>query len=199
MYAMGDSYFGGSTLGKSVTWVNKLGNKYKMNYVNYGIGGSTMSDFVTNKEPMVKRIVRMKRDDANIILLEGGKYYLYGTRFDGEVGTFPQEADGTDVYVSDDLENFSNPIPVFRKDESFWGTHHFWAPEVHKYNNKYYMFVTVASKTRNRGVQILVCDSPDGKFKPVINDAITPSEWECLDGTLYVENGLYGMYEFTTA
>ena len=31
MYAMGDSYFGGSSLGKEVTWVNKLGNKYKMN------------------------------------------------------------------------------------------------------------------------------------------------------------------------
>ena len=39
MYAMGDSYFGGSSLGKDITWVNKLGNKYKMNYENYGIGG----------------------------------------------------------------------------------------------------------------------------------------------------------------
>lgn len=73
MYAMGDSYFGGSSLGKEVTWVNKLGNKYNMEYVNYGIGGSTMSDFVTNKEPMVKRISRMKRGDANIVLLEGGR------------------------------------------------------------------------------------------------------------------------------
>ncbi len=73
MYAMGDSYFGGSSLGKEVTWVNKLGNKYKMDYINYGIGGSTMSDFVTNKDPMVKRITRMKKDDANIILLEGGR------------------------------------------------------------------------------------------------------------------------------
>lgn len=136
----------------------------------------------------------MKLTDIHIrdpfILLENGKYYLYGTRFDGEVGTFPQEADGTDVYVSDDLVNFSEPIPVFRRDESFWGTHHFWAPEVHKHNGKYYMFITIASKIRNRGVQILVSDSPDGTFVPVINDALTPSEWECLDGTLYVEDGV---------
>jgi hypothetical protein len=73
MYAMGDSYFGGSSLGKEVTWVNKLGNKYNMTYVNYGIGGSTMSDFVTNKDPMVKRITRMKKGDANVIFLEGGR------------------------------------------------------------------------------------------------------------------------------
>ena len=136
----------------------------------------------------------MKLTDIHIrdpfILLDGGKYYLYGTRFDGEKGTFPQLADGTDVYVSDDLVNFSEPIAVFRKDETYWGTHHFWAPEVHKYNGKYYMFVTVASATRNRGVQILVCDTPDGTFKPVINDALTPREWECLDGTLYVEDGV---------
>ena len=136
----------------------------------------------------------MKLSDIHIrdpfILLEDGKYYLYGTRYDGESGTFPQEADGTDVYVSDDLINFSDPVPVFRKDETYWGTHHFWAPEVHKYNGRFYMFVTVASKTRKRGVQILVCDTPDGTFMPVINDAVTPSEWECLDGTLYVEDGV---------
>lgn len=136
----------------------------------------------------------MKLCDIHIrdpyILLDGGKYYLYGTRYDGECGTFPQEADGTDVYISDDLINFSDPIPVFRKDENYWGTHHFWAPEVHKFGGKFYMFVTVASKTRNRGVQILVSDTPDGTFMPVINDAVTPSEWECLDGTLYVEDGI---------
>ncbi|MBR6577922.1 MAG: SGNH/GDSL hydrolase family protein [Clostridia bacterium] len=73
MYAMGDSYFGGSSLGKDVTWVNKLGNKYKMNYENYGIGGSTMSDYVLDKSPMVGRVKRMKKSDANIILLEGGR------------------------------------------------------------------------------------------------------------------------------
>ena len=73
MYAMGDSYFGGSSLGKDVTWVNKLGNKYNMNYENYGIGGSTMSNYVLDKSPMVGRVSRMKKTDANIILLEGGR------------------------------------------------------------------------------------------------------------------------------
>jgi len=73
MYAMGDSYFGGSSLGKEATWVNKLGNKYGMDYVNYGIGGSTMSDFNPEKNPMVLRYTKMAKGDADIILLEGGR------------------------------------------------------------------------------------------------------------------------------
>ncbi len=73
MYAMGDSYFGGSSLGKEATWVNMLGEKYGMDYVNYGIGGSTMSDYVTDKNPMVLRYTKMEKGDADIILLEGGR------------------------------------------------------------------------------------------------------------------------------
>ncbi len=73
MYAMGDSYFGGSSLGKEATWVNLLGKKYGMDFVNYGIGGSTMSDYVTDKNPMVLRYTKMAKGDADVILLEGGR------------------------------------------------------------------------------------------------------------------------------
>lgn len=136
----------------------------------------------------------MKLTDIHIrdpfILLHEGKYYLYGTRFNGEKGTYPQVSEGTDVYVSDDLINFSEPIPVFRRDEKFWATHHYWAPEVHKHNGKFYMFVTVAAENREKGVITLVCDTPDGIFSPCSNDVLTPREWKSLDGTLYVENGI---------
>ena len=73
MYAMGDSYFGGSSLGKEGTWVNLLGGKYEMDFINYGIGGSTMSDYVTDKNPMVIRYKNMAKGDADVILLEGGR------------------------------------------------------------------------------------------------------------------------------
>ena len=55
MYAMGDSYFGGSSVGKAITWVDQMGKKYGMDFINYGIGGSTMSAYVTNKDPMCIR------------------------------------------------------------------------------------------------------------------------------------------------
>ena len=135
----------------------------------------------------------MKLCDIHIrdpfILLHDGRYYLYGTKFNGEKGTYPQISDGTDVYVSDDLENFSQPIPVFRRDENFWATHYYWAPEVHKYGNRFYMFITVAKSGGHKGVISLCCDTPDGTFVPCSSGFLTPSDWECLDGTLFVENG----------
>ena len=73
MYAIGDSYFGGYTLGKLGTWVNRMGNKYGMHYINYGVDGSTMSNYVTNKNPMVDRYMNMEKGDADVILLEGGR------------------------------------------------------------------------------------------------------------------------------
>ena len=52
----------------------------------------------------------MKREDINIrdpfILPYEGKYYLYGSR-GSEV--WEDNATGLDVYVSDDLENWSEP------------------------------------------------------------------------------------------
>ena len=55
MYAMGDSYFGGSSLGKDVTWVNKLGNKYKMNYENYSFSIIIDNYYFIKKHKLLKR------------------------------------------------------------------------------------------------------------------------------------------------
>ncbi|MDE6864028.1 MAG: family 43 glycosylhydrolase, partial [Eubacterium sp.] len=61
-----------------------------------------------------------------------------------------------------------------------------WAPEVHKYNNSYYMFATFTKENGLRGVYILKSDNPEGEFSPHSKGAVTPDEWECLDGTLYI-------------
>lgn len=133
----------------------------------------------------------MKLNEINIrdpfIVPEGGKYYMYGTRGKGCWANEKTTGMGFDVYVSEDLENWSAPISVFEQSDDFWGTHNFWAPEVHKYNGKFYMFASFKSEERNRGTQILVSDTPDGKFKPVTEYPVTPEDWMCLDGTLYVD------------
>lgn len=129
----------------------------------------------------------MKFCDINIrdpfVLKENGKYYLYGTR--GE--TAWTRAEGLDVYVSDDLENWSEPHACFTVPEGFWANREVWAPEVHKYKGKYYMFVSLCSETRLRATQILKSETPMGPFLPFTHDAITPVGWQCLDGTFYVD------------
>lgn len=129
----------------------------------------------------------MKFCDINIrdpfVLVEKGKYYLYGTR--GE--TAWTRAYGLDVYVSDDLENWSEPIDCFTVPENFWANKEVWAPEVHKYKDKFYMFVSFRSEERNRATQILRSENPEGPFLPFTDDAVTPRDWMCLDGTFYVD------------
>ena len=133
----------------------------------------------------------MKLSDINIrdpfIVPYKGKYYMYGTRGKGCWESQKTPGMGFDVYISSDLENWTEPKAVFSASDNFWGTHNFWAPEVHFYNGRFYMFASFKSADRNRGTQILVSDTPDGEFTPITEYPVTPEEWMALDGTLYVD------------
>lgn len=128
----------------------------------------------------------MKRADINIrdpfVLVHEGKYYLYGTRG----STCWGEATGFDVYVGTDLENWSEPVACFENDGSFWADRNYWAPEVHAYRGKFYMFASFKREGVCRGTAILRADTPMGPFVPHSNGCITPGDWECLDGTFYL-------------
>ena len=132
----------------------------------------------------------MKLNEIHIrdpfILPFEGTYYMYGTR--GKNAWETAAPLGFDVYESANLENWSEAIPCFDPGPDFWGTKNFWAPEVYFYRGKFYMFASFKSETDHRGTQILVADSPKGPFKEHSEKAITPHEWECLDGTLYISN-----------
>lgn len=91
------------------------------------------------------------------------------------------------VYKSRDLREWSEPEQVFEKNEDFWADREFWAPEVHEYNDKFYMFASFRSENHNRATHILVSDRPDGQFKPLTARPATPENWSCLDGTLYID------------
>ena len=136
----------------------------------------------------------MKLNEINIrdpfVLPYGDKYYMYGTRVgtpDPELEFSWGEQTGFDVYISSDLENWSEAKAVFEKNDDFWGEFHFWAPEVHFYNGKFYMLASFKAEGKCRATHILVSDTPDGIFTPVSKEPATPAHWECLDGTLYVD------------
>ena len=129
----------------------------------------------------------LKRTDINIrdpfVLVYEGKYYLYGTRGPECWG----KGTGLDCYVSSDLENFEEPVEVFTPGKDFWADKNFWAPEVHKYCGAFYMFVSFKADGKCRGTQILKAEGPLGPFMPHSDGPVTPIDWECLDGTLYIE------------
>ena len=108
------------------------------------------------------------------VLAENGTYYMYGT-------------DWVCYKSNGDMEHWTKSEkelvvkPAEYKDCK-------WAPEVHKYNGKYYMFTTyLSSKTGRRGCTILKSDSPEGPFLEITNGHITPAEWDSIDGTFYVD------------
>ena len=129
----------------------------------------------------------MKSEQINIrdpfILFENDTYYLYGTRAE----SFGIHTKGFDVYVSKDMENWSDPIPCFDSEKYGLNRKVNWAPEVYKYKGKYYMLATFTMETGLKGTCSLCADHPMGPFVPLSKGPLTPKEWECLDGTLYIE------------
>ena len=128
----------------------------------------------------------MKRTDINIrdpfVLVHDGAYSLYGTRGETCWGL----ADGFDVYVSRDLEDWEGPHVCFHNGGTFWADRNYWAPEVYHYGDAFYMFASFKHPDVKRGTAILKAESPLGLFHPHSDGCVTPRDWECLDGTLYV-------------
>lgn len=109
------------------------------------------------------------------------------------------------VYTSTDLRTWQGPRTVFRTPDDIWGDIRvvgIWAPEMHKYRDRYYLFLTFDTRNRfgeqwrkwlprvTRGSQVLAGDSPTGPFTPFQNRSTLPPDMMTLDGTLWVEDGV---------
>lgn len=112
-------------------------------------------------------------------------YYMFGTT-DQDAWNGPGK--GFDCFKSSNLSQWDGPIPAFRPPPSFWGALNFWAPEVHRFNSRYYMLASFKAPGRYRGTQVLVSGSPAGPYAPITDGPVTPPDWECLDGTLHIDS-----------
>lgn len=123
-------------------------------------------------------------------------YYLYTSNLSLMSGT---AGVGTMVYKSKDLLNWERPESVFTVPEASFARQGGWAPEVHAYKGRYYLFTTlhndartiaappeVIQRTYVRGTILAGADSPDGPFKMMNENApVAPAYFMTLDGTLY--------------
>jgi hypothetical protein len=134
-----------------------------------------------------------------------GHYYLFvanNTAMSGVKGA------GTMVYRSKDLKHWSDPVVVFQPSADLWGVHGCWAPEVHRWKGRWYLFVTLHDPDKAlpvpkpngygipvqipqyaRGTVIAVADSLLGPFT-VIDPAkpVAPATFMTLDGTLFKDD-----------
>ena len=116
------------------------------------------------------------------VLHHGDYYYLYGT-----IG----EPKARELYVhrSTDLLNWEEPTVIYEMPENSWAEGQLWAPEVHYYRGRFYLFHSMLGKDGLRGTEISVSDTPEGPFIPISDRPATPAGKSCIDGTLYVEDG----------
>jgi hypothetical protein len=145
--------------------------------------------------------------DPFILAHEPGKtYYLYNSAGPKQTGS---ARSGVLAYKSKDLENWDGPYVVFEVPDGIWANpaHGVWAPEVHEYRGRFYLFATLHNNDKLidqpedraiyqnrladrhlRGTQIFVSDSPEGPFKIIGDGRLQPpADFMTLDGTLFVE------------
>ena len=139
------------------------------------------------------------RDPYIMPVEKEGVYYMYASSGVTENG---KHYGGVVAYKSRDLKTWEGPVRVFDVPRDNYLTGNVWAPEVHKYKGKYYLFATLNSDVRwkgpkaghpaynHRATQIFWSKSPEGPFLPFEGKTPhTPLDEMCLDGTLWVENG----------
>ena len=152
---------------------------------------------ISADEPLEVERIRV-RDP--FILAEEGNYYLYAqTQNRGK-----NPIKGVEVYTSRDLKKWSAPATVLALPKEL-GVKMVWAPEVHRYRDAYYLFVTLSfyeaaatpkpvegdwPEMNRRGTFVYRAEHPTGPFEPLGDGPLTPPDWMALDGTLWVEEGV---------
>jgi len=134
---------------------------------------------------MLKRTDIQIRDPFILPLPDEGRYLLFGTT---DTNAWSGPGIGFDCYSSIDLNNWDGPISAFRPPAGFWSNTQYWAPECHQWRGRYYLFATFARDGRQRGTQILVADHPEGPYREHSDGPVTPRAWECLDGTMFIDD-----------
>ncbi|MEU9448724.1 glycoside hydrolase family 43 protein [Streptomyces sp. NPDC048277] len=137
---------------------------------------------------------------------ESRTYHLYTSNEPSVSGV---DGIGTMVYRSHDLRDWTRPTVVFltAEQDGNWATDGAWAPEVHAWEGRYYLFTTLHDESkplpvpapgrwgnpfpvRNhmRGTVVAVSDSLLGPFT-VLDPSrpTTPERLMALDGTLHVD------------
>jgi GH43 family beta-xylosidase len=123
------------------------------------------------------------RDPFVVTDVPNARYIMVAHMSDRRSGT-----KGWQCYTSQDLRHWRAPVTVYTPPAGFWADRDFWAPEIHAYRGKFYLFGTVSAEHAKRGTQVFAADGPLGPFQARTDRAATPHDWMALDGTLHVEN-----------
>jgi beta-xylosidase len=139
----------------------------------------------------------MQLHDPWIVADEASRTYWLFTR--NETPMSGDKRLGIMAYSSRDLKHWTRPKVVFTLPEGTWIREGAWAPEIHRWKGKWYLFATFHNATETlpaqgnrrpyrRSTVLAVADRPDGPYRLVRGgEPIVPLDKMTLDGTLYVD------------
>ena len=122
--------------------------------------------------------------------------YIYS---EGKNHTYYLTGTGGRLYKSNDLKLWTGPYPITDLSGTWMDGLFVAAAEIHHIGDKYYYAGTwsdhsnlIENVPRRYNVptnqtQLLVADSPEGIFKPLVADhdfCLGPKDWDIIDGTL---------------
>lgn len=126
-----------------------------------------------NERDIVLTNINKLRDP--FVLRTQNRYYVFGT---GWRCFFSLSKDLDGIW-----HESANPVQIPND-----AADNYWAPEVYAYNGAYYMFTTYLSKTTGRrGCAVFRSELPEGSYILHSNGHVTPSDWDAIDGSLYVD------------
>ena len=116
--------------------------------------------------------------DPNI-LYYNGTYYMTGTT----------AGDGFLGYSSTDLVHWTAESYIYHENaSSSWARQDFWAAEQKYKDGKFYLFFSGKTATTKRATGVAVATSPTGPYVDLMPNPLTPPEWNCLDGHLFMDD-----------
>jgi GH43 family beta-xylosidase len=124
------------------------------------------------------------------VILHEGTYYLYGT----------SAGDGFLCWSSDNLVEWRPLGYAYQRAEDSWGKGSYWAPEVVRYRDKFYMvFSCSGGETGNTGLRVClaVSDRPEGPFRD-LRVPMFDYNYGCIDGHIFIDQDTipYLFYEW---
>ncbi|MBQ6065209.1 MAG: glycoside hydrolase family 43 protein [Clostridia bacterium] len=140
----------------------------------YGVCGAAENVTVTDAPPAYEGETYTNPLYPNsadpFVLYEDGVYYLYATN----------NGEGFNAATSTDLVHWTDIGQVAFKDDIV-GEYYFWAPEVYKYNGRYYLFYSAEGH-----LGVAAADSPAGPFVKTSDDFLM--EREAIDGHVFFDD-----------
>lgn len=164
------------------------------------VGMTSCKEKSEEKQPEIVQVetysnpIDVEFGDPYILNDGNGQFYMYGTGGGAE--------DGFAAYSSTDLVNWKLEGQVYEGNkEASWAIASFWAPEVYKFNSKYYMFFSAQwrnnpkNELENFKIGVAVAEKPTGPFKDLNEKPLFDPGYPVIDANVFKDrDGKFYLY-----